>query len=151
MCEAADLGNSVRKVDKRLATTGESGLDFEVRAVPSELWAVRRAVGQLAFPASVVENAQLLVTELVANSIRHAGIRPQDRICIKARFQRGSLRVDVLDGGRGGPTPHAGGIRPAPGASSGWGLFLVEALATRWGFGTGRFWFELDLERPETA
>jgi len=45
----------------------------------------------------------------------------------------------------------AGSIRPAPGAESGWGLFIVNRLATRWGAihdGAPGYWFELDGSPP---
>jgi len=46
----------------------------------------------------------------------------------------------------------AGSIRPDPGAESGWGLFIVNQLATRWGAihdGGAGYWFELDASRPK--
>lgn len=106
---------------------------------------VRSALAQLSVPPPVLDDARLLVSELVANSVRHARIGPNDTIRVTAEVENGTLRVDVVDGGRGGGPPVAGGIRPSPGSESGWGLFLVEALATRWGHGTGRYWFELEI------
>lgn len=120
-------------------------LDLEMPAVPDLLTDVRSAFAQLPVPASALDDARLLVSELVANSVRHARIAPNDTIRVTAEVENGTLRVDVIDGGRGGGPPVAGGIRPSPGSESGWGLFLVETLATRWGHGTGRYWFELEI------
>ena len=41
--------------------------------------------------------------------------------------------------------PLAGSIRPAPGSESGWGLYLVDHIASRWGSMPGRYWFQLDV------
>jgi anti-sigma regulatory factor (Ser/Thr protein kinase) len=127
-------------------------LDLEVAALPSKLSEVRRAIADLPLEPPVLDVARLLANELVTNSIRHAGLRPDDRIQVKAEVARGRLRMDVLDGGRPASTaPIAGGIRPTPGPDSGWGLYLVDSLATRWGHGRGRYWFELELERSNRA
>jgi anti-sigma regulatory factor (Ser/Thr protein kinase) len=114
-------------------------------AVSGVLTDVRSAFAELPVPASALDEARLLVSELVANSMRHARLGPNDTIRVTAEVENGRLRVDVIDGGRGSAPPVAGGIRPSPGAESGWGLYLVETLATRWGHGTGRYWFELEL------
>lgn len=129
-----------------LSAAGVLGLTLEIQPDPRELSAVRRAMGSLAIPASRLDVVRLLVSELVTNSIRHSGV-PDGRIRVRARISGAKLRVDVVDGGRGAVPPVAGGIRPAPGASSGWGLYLVDALTERWGHGNGAYWFELDL-RP---
>ena len=120
-------------------------LDLEMPAVSAVLTDVRSAFADLPVPASALDDARLLVSELVANSMRHARLGPNDTIRVRAEVENGRLRVDVIDGGRGGGPPVAGGIRPRPGAESGWGLYLVETLATRWGHGAGRYWFELEI------
>jgi anti-sigma regulatory factor (Ser/Thr protein kinase) len=84
---------------------------------------------------------RLLVTELVANSVRHARGTPID---VTVAVGEAVVRTDVSDGGDGfePPTPD-----PNPLKSSGWGLFLVRRLADRWGAepSTGTVWFELDV------
>jgi anti-sigma regulatory factor (Ser/Thr protein kinase) len=138
--------------DRRSDPGGTLDLDLEMPAQPSMLSDLRWAMGELPLPAPVLDDARLLVSELVANSIRHAGLGPNDRIRVKAQVAHGRLRVDVLDGGRPGRAPLAGGIRPTPGAGSGWGLYLVETVAARWGHGPGRYWFELDVHgRPHPS
>jgi serine/threonine-protein kinase RsbW len=124
---------------------GESlRFDLEIFARPVALYEVRRALESLSLPPALLADAKLLTNELVTNSMRHARLGPEEPIRISAKVERGSLRVEVFDGGAGDPV--TGGIRPAPGAKSGWGLYLVEALATSWGHGRGRYWFELKLQ-----
>ena len=130
---------------RRSASQGALSVDLQVPPTPSMLSEARRVLCELPLPDPVLEDAQLLVSELVSNSIRHAGLAPDDRIQVKAAVARGRLRVDVLNPSRAGEPRLAGGIRPTPGAESGWGLYLVESLATNWGYGKGRYWFELDL------
>jgi anti-sigma regulatory factor (Ser/Thr protein kinase) len=84
---------------------------------------------------------RLLVTELVANSVRHARGTPVE---VTVAVHERSVRADVSDGGQGFDPPPA--ADPNPLKSSGWGLFLVRRIATRWGAdaATGTVWFELD-------
>ena len=137
--QRSECGNQVR-------------LDLLVPATPRILPEVRRALGELALPASVLDDARLLVSELVTNSIRHAGLHSEDQIRIGAQLSRGRLRVDVFD--RADPNEShavAGYIRPPPGSQSGWGLYLVDRLSSRWGRGRGRYWFELQFGRREES
>jgi anti-sigma regulatory factor (Ser/Thr protein kinase) len=120
-------------------------LDLEMPAVSSVITEVRAAFTELPLPPPALDDARLLVSELVANSMRHARLGPDDTIRVTAEVVDGTLRIDVIDGGGGDTPPVAGGIRPRPGADSGWGLYLVETLATRWGHGAGRYWFELEI------
>ena len=138
-------GERFDRMSRGLAPAGAIELTLEVWPDAVELAAVRSALGSLAIPRRKLHDARLLVNELVANSIRHSGV-PNGRIRIRARVAGDTLHVEVVDGGRGAPHPVVGGIRPGPRAASGWGLFLVDALAQRWGHGNGAFWFELRLE-----
>ncbi|HEY2965396.1 MAG TPA: ATP-binding protein [Actinomycetota bacterium] len=130
---------------RRSASGARQCLDLEMPAVSGALTDLRSALAVLPVPASALDDARLLVSELVANSMRHARLGPNDTIRVTAAVENGRLRVDVIDGGRGEATPVAGGSRPSPGAESGWGLYLVETLATRWGHDAGRYWFELEI------
>jgi anti-sigma regulatory factor (Ser/Thr protein kinase) len=136
---------------RRSASGARQCLDLEMPAVSAALTDLRSAFAELPVPASALDDARLLVSELVGNSMRHARLGPNDTIRVTAEVENGRLRVDVIDGGRGGGPPVAGGIRPSPGAESGWGLYLVETLATRWGHGAGRYWFELEIGSLATA
>jgi anti-sigma regulatory factor (Ser/Thr protein kinase) len=109
---------------------------------------VREALGDLGLPSAVLADARLLVNELVTNSIRHSGLGPEDQIRIRAEWSGSRLRVDVYDRpGSRRPTPVVGSIRPSPGAQSGWGLYVLDRVAQRWGVVSGRYWFELQLDQ----
>jgi anti-sigma regulatory factor (Ser/Thr protein kinase) len=94
------------------------------------------------------DDARLLVSELVSNSVRHAGQPAGAPLRIRAFAVDGVVRVEVEDGGRGAVRRRAADPR-----TGGVGLELVELLAARWGVshedGT-RVWFELAARGPGT-
>jgi anti-sigma regulatory factor (Ser/Thr protein kinase) len=118
------------------------GLDAGARA--------RRAVVERdgALPPAVRQDVLLLVTELVTNAVRHAAVGPDRPVYVEVRRWRRRVRVEVADRGAGFaalPKPR----RPSEGPG-GWGLFLVERLADRWGADPASpgtcVWFEIDFE-----
>lgn len=128
-------------------------LELRFRAAPENLRRIRRALEGMGLPDQVIWDGTLLTTELVTNSIRHAGLGPDDYIDVAADWSGTVLRVIVRDSGSAGPPSEivARSIRPSPGSQSGWGLYLVDKLATRWGTnleGSAGFWFELDTRNP---
>jgi signal transduction histidine kinase len=96
-------------------------------------------------PPETMAILRLLVTELVANSVRHARGTPID---VTVTVTDDVVRTEVSDGGDGFEPPSAD-RNPLEGA--GWGLFLVRKIASRWGAEqrTGTVWFELDLAGPD--
>ncbi len=86
---------------------------------------------------------RLLVSELVTNSVRHVA-GSAEPVELAVRIGAREIRVEVRDGGAGFDPG-----KPVPrGADGGFGLFLVERMASRWGVETQdgtRVWFELDL------
>jgi len=125
-------------------------LELSVKAKPAVVAEVRRALDDLAMPNDLREDAQLLVSELVTNSIRHAGMGQEEKIRVRVSWTGHVLRVDVYDRPAEGQGPKlAGSIRPAPRAESGWGLYLIDRLASRWGSMPGRFWFEVEFPRVQ--
>jgi hypothetical protein len=84
-----------------------------------------------------------MVSELVTNSVKHAGLRDQEIVTVTVQSSWDRMRVEVADGGLGFEPD----LPPQPGDTSGWGLFLVERMADRWGvdpLARGvRVWFEL--------
>jgi sigma-B regulation protein RsbU (phosphoserine phosphatase) len=99
---------------------------------------VEHAIAEAGLP-DVVDEALLLVTELVTNAVVHAGTEVD--LDIEAGPER--LRVEVLDRSPGSlPLVHAA---PSETREGGRGMFLLDALATEWGtrhFGSGKsVWF----------
>ena len=91
-----------------------------------------------------LEDVRLLLTELITNALRHAGVGPGDEIGVKAEVSEGSVRIEVHDPGRDGPVK----MRTPGAQTGGYGLFLVERLTSEWGVerrdGT-TVWAELSL------
>jgi anti-sigma regulatory factor (Ser/Thr protein kinase) len=91
------------------------------------------------------EDVRLVVSELVANSILHAGLSPDDRISLSVSVSGGSVRGRVCDPGPGFEAPSE--PRPRADLSGGWGLPIVERLSDRWGVERDNrvcVWFEID-------
>ena len=94
--------------------------------------------------APVADTAELLMTELVANVVRHVG-EP-----MTVRMTRGAemIRVEVDDTGSRLPERREVDLT----CEGGRGLALVAALASRWGTDVHRadpgktVWFELDVD-----
>jgi anti-sigma regulatory factor (Ser/Thr protein kinase) len=123
-------------------------VDVRIATGPEAPRTARQALGGLArnLPPGIMEDLRLLVSELITNSVRHAGIPPPSWISLSVRQVPGALRVEVLDAGDGfDPTP----LTPSMYRTSGWGLYLVGEISSRWGViqeGGTRVWFELDLD-----
>jgi integral membrane sensor domain MASE1/anti-sigma regulatory factor (Ser/Thr protein kinase) len=97
-----------------------------------------------ALTTQVYSDLRLLVSELVTNSVRHARLRPGDRIRLQVELSDRVLRVEVSDPGEGFG---ANIPEPAPREPGGWGLFLTEQLADRWGVDRDAGWTTVWLER----
>jgi anti-sigma regulatory factor (Ser/Thr protein kinase) len=90
-----------------------------------------------------VPAVRLLVSELVTNSVRHAGLNPHEWIDLQVDVAPDAVRVTVTDPGDGFNPPSR---PPHPSEPSGWGLTLVQRMADRWGLasnGRTQVWFEL--------
>jgi anti-sigma regulatory factor (Ser/Thr protein kinase) len=122
----------------------EDAIKMNLEGGPEAAVRARRAIGRLRseLDEPTLESLRLLVTELVSNSVRHAGARTVDLMVL---VTQPAVRVEVTDRGPGFDPAMARVDRNREG---GWGLFLVERMADRWGvaredLGT-RVWFELE-------
>lgn len=105
---------------------------------------VARYLGDRVAP-SVFDNAQLLISELVTNSVRHSGVVAGEQLTVRVDLAQTWCRVEVEDPG------HDGVIAPRPpdrADGSGMGLNLVQMLSERWGLeraceGGTRVWAQL--------
>ncbi len=128
---------------------GESGeIDLAIPLSPRAPSAARAALADRAkgVPASVLDDAQLLLSELVSNSVRHSNLPPESPIHVKLLTDERRVRVEVEDPGWGFTAAQAPPQRKDEG---GWGLFILSYLADRWGVerpeNATRVWFEVDI------
>ena len=77
----------------------------------------------------VLMNAQLIVSELVTNSVHHS-TAPEGDLVIRVHLWRGKCRLEVEDPGREGAIAPK---RPDRDEGAGMGLYLVQMLSERWG------------------
>ncbi|WAL98371.1 ATP-binding protein [Streptomyces sp. Je 1-369] len=83
-------------------------------------------------PPSVTERAEQIVAELAANAVLHGRIQGRDfRLALTLDTTVRTLRIEVTDA-RGDQLPLPTG-KPETPQESGLGLYLVAALADRWG------------------
>ncbi len=120
----------------------DDGLSLPLGNGPEAAARARRALSSLRgdIDPPLMETLRLLVTELVANSVRHA---ESENVVLRVLVGRSAVLTEVSDEGPGFDPDDAG----EPGVDSGWGLFLVQRLSQRWGVshtdqGT-KVWFEL--------
>jgi anti-sigma regulatory factor (Ser/Thr protein kinase) len=104
--------------------------------------AVSRQCDRLELDASLAQSLILLVSEVVSNAVRHSAGHAEAPIELVAKFGAERIRVTVTDAGEGFvPRPRD------PGSTrDGYGLYLLEKVATRWGVesqGDTKVWFEL--------
>ena len=98
-----------------------------------------------AVSARVLEDATLLVSELVTNAVRHAPRAGIPEVELRLELDPERIRVVVSDPGAGfvADPPR----QPVATESSGWGLYLVDRIADRWGViseDRSEVWFEID-------
>ncbi|MFH9265205.1 ATP-binding protein [Streptomyces sp. NPDC017546] len=118
-------------------------------ASPAQLSGLRRAVrSQLSSwgASAVTEEAELIVTELGANVIKHVGRDVAASLVLEVR--EGRVRLEVHDRSRALPAPLA--EARADSEECGRGLRLIAAMAHDWGSArtaTGKvIWCELSLK-----
>jgi anti-sigma regulatory factor (Ser/Thr protein kinase) len=75
--------------------------------------------------SAVLDDAVLLVSELVTNSVLHGG----PPVVVAVDCDGDTLQVRVRDGSRDLPTPRAADV----GDEDGRGLALVQAMSSAWG------------------
>ncbi len=99
------------------------------------------------------EDLALVISELVTNSVLHADVGPDENVTVECASLPGRLRIAVTDSGSH-LEPH---LRSAVHlGTGGYGLHLVEALASDWGVvrddaGATSVWCELPLDLTDGA
>ena len=79
---------------------------------------------------SLLEDAQVVLSELMANSVRHGRPLPSGRISASWRVDAQGITVAVTDGG-GATAPIS--VNASPLSMGGRGLSIVDALSVDWG------------------
>ena len=123
------------------------GISLKLDSGPEAAAAARAALRVLEpkLEPEPMNDVRLLVSELVTNSIRHSeGPNSGSPVMLEVALSTDKLRVEVTDRGTGfEPHPR----EPGQSKASGWGLYLVDKLADRWGVIRNhitRVWFEID-------
>ncbi|MEV7006023.1 ATP-binding protein [Streptosporangium sp. NPDC051022] len=131
---------------RALGLLGQVDLPAEDAAVPRARHYVRDLLNGVGHPRT--DDALLLVSELVTNSVRHSdsGRVPGGRVVVAVSSHFGTLHIDVIDAGSAGRQPYvSSGVSPDSGG--GRGLWLVQELSSAWGWyetTAGRVvWFQL--------
>jgi anti-sigma regulatory factor (Ser/Thr protein kinase) len=141
---------TTREAPPPAAIAGGSAGPFEAAFVagPDAPLAARAAVGGWMgghVSEATLADAQLLVNELVANSVRHADAPAGAMIDVRAHIGADILRLEVGDRGTSGSVSRRAPDRQRGG---GFGLNIVETLSRRWGVDRGagtHVWAELPL------
>ncbi|HEX2087354.1 MAG TPA: ATP-binding protein [Solirubrobacteraceae bacterium] len=127
-------------------TTHVVELHLRHSARPAAIGRARREVEDALSEARVDPGTSgdlmLLVSELVTNAVRHAG---SDHFEVRLEVRPDLLRLEVHDEGNG----FEPAIAPSDDGSGGYGLFIVDRLADRWGVERdegGLIWVEVDRD-----
>jgi anti-sigma regulatory factor (Ser/Thr protein kinase) len=122
----------------------ELELERNLRAPSLARATLARRCEELDLEASLVQSLILLVSEVVSNAVRHSPGPRESPIELVAASTGETIRITVTDAGSGfTPRP-----RDPSGTSDGYGLYLLEKVATSWGVdsdGDTKVWFELPL------
>ncbi len=111
----------------------ETQIDLRLTPNSDAVSAARRSLNEFKglLPPEKLEDVRLVVSELVTNSVRHAGLLPDDQILLRVVTSGGWVRGWVCDPGPGFERPSE--PRPRPDFSGGWGLPILERISDRWG------------------
>jgi anti-sigma regulatory factor (Ser/Thr protein kinase) len=103
---------------------------FAAPAVHVARAAVSHALTRAGVAAHVVEDARVVVSELLGNALRHARPLPDGTLIVELILEARSLRICVVDGGSVTlPTL----LHPPPMSVGGRGLSIVRTLTQNWG------------------
>jgi anti-sigma regulatory factor (Ser/Thr protein kinase) len=122
-------------------------IDVRLTPDPEVVTTARHALDRLAdlLPPEKLEDVRLVVSELVTNSILHAGLSSDEQISLTVSVSASSVRGRVCDPGPGFEIPSK--PCPRPDLRGGWGLPIVERISDRWGVEHNKHacvWFEID-------
>jgi anti-sigma regulatory factor (Ser/Thr protein kinase) len=112
----------------------------------SQVTEVRRFIAEHVPDPAVLADLLVLTSEVATNAIRHGRPFSDGTITVAVAWDGVTATVAVTDAGSLVSTPH---VKPSPGGDGegGRGLWLVNAMASEWGYTRGRgsatIWFSL--------
>jgi anti-sigma regulatory factor (Ser/Thr protein kinase) len=128
----------------------KESLTLRLSGGPTAPGRARTALGSLDRSFGELRNdVHLLVSELVSNSVVHGGA---DQIELRASADPHVVRVEVTDPGSSANEPAR--REPSTNGGGGFGLFLVDKVAHRWGTDHDsdmRVWFEIEHRSDRLA
>jgi anti-sigma regulatory factor (Ser/Thr protein kinase) len=138
-----ESGAEARDAGERL----DLSLPLDARAPGAARCMVELLRGRI--PAPVVEDALLVVSELVTNSVRHSGVSAGALVVVRVQLSGALVRIEVEDPGRAGVI-----AARVPDVCGGFGLNLIQGLSERWGLervaaGGTRVWAQLAHDRVD--
>jgi len=145
--ESARQDREQAALDRRQARLADRGkaLDRLLPAVPDSVGQARRDVAELVSPpldGRALDDLLLAVSEAVANAIQHGSADETIRLSVESVGKQ--FRVLVSDSS---PSFAQAPGQPSPEHNGGWGLFLIETVANRWGLERDEdqthVWFEI--------
>ena len=92
----------------------------------------------------ILLDAQLLVSEVVTNSLRHGALSDDDTVLVRVYLAADSLRLEIVNPGTAGVVTARQPDQQS--RSGGFGLDLVDRLTASWGVrrnGGTNVWFEM--------
>jgi len=114
--------------DIEVSPQAQDLIRLEVRCNRDAPSLVREAVDNALNGGAIREDARLIASELVTNAVRYSGAGPEQLLEFRIRLQPESLIISVHDPCVAGQKAH---LRQDP--AGGYGLRIVDRLATRWG------------------
>ena len=137
------MATEIHTRKQRVERQGQQGLRMRLGSGPEAAAEARRAISKLRadLDPPLMETLRLLVTELITNSVRHTD---SDALTLRVAVGKSAVLTEVSDDG---PGFDGGCVDHAASEDTGWGLFLVQRLANKWGVQhdgpSKRVWFEL--------
>lgn len=133
---------SARDYDQRLAAPLELALKRNVQAPAVARAALSGLCEDLGLDGTVRQTMVLLVSEVVSNAVLHSSGPADAEITVRAKVTPDAVRVAVIDAGEGFTPAERDPTR----IDGGYGLFLLEKSASRWGVeprSPTTVWFEV--------
>ncbi len=122
--------NAPRTAEQASASANVVRLRHEPVAVGMARRRVRAELAEAGVPDLVLDDLEVVLSELMGNSVRHARAIAGGVLLVGWRVADGEVSVRVTDGG----SPERIEPRdPSPMSDSGRGLHIVERLARAWG------------------